>query len=309
MLESFVDWRPSTVSRLLLTHIETVLAAYKEQGYILTLRQLYYQLVAGDLLPKQWADPATGSTNNVSSYKRLGNIVNRGRLAGLIDWNMIEDRNRTVQANSHWNSPKSILNTAAKSFYMDHWVDQEKFVFVMAEKDAVSNIVEPICSKYDVQYMANKGYSSQSAMYRLYQRVQTEIYEGKEIICIYLGDFDPSGLDMDRDIFDRMNLFLGFSPSFGQEFPIKRIALTMPQIKEYKPPENPAKVTDTRYAAYVEKHGEKSWELDAIKPNILAEMLEDEILEHVDMEKFEKIDKQQEEWKKEMLEFANGWED
>jgi hypothetical protein len=274
MRETFIKWRPSDSSFLLLVKVNQVLKLYEEQGYKLTLRQLYYQLVARGYIP-----------NNVKSYNNLGNIVSKGRLAGMIDWNMIEDRVRVPAINTHWDSPEQILKAAADSYYRDHWEGQKCHVEVWCEKDAVSNIIEPVARKYDVTFMANRGYSSQSAMYEAYQRMLKKEHEGKEIWIIYLGDHDPSGIDMTRDIRDRMALFFD-DPYFEG---VNRIALNMDQVDEYDPPENPAKTTDSRYEGYVKEFGRSSWELDALEPGVLSKLVEDAILRHLDVDLFNKV--------------------
>ncbi|GAG06587.1 unnamed protein product, partial [marine sediment metagenome] len=101
MKQEFIDWKPSNVSLQMLYQIDIILNEYAQRDLILTLRQLYYQLVARALLPPNWADKDTGSTNNPRSYKRLMHIVSQGRLAGLLDWNMIEDRGRKIERNDH----------------------------------------------------------------------------------------------------------------------------------------------------------------------------------------------------------------
>lgn len=310
MKEQFINWNPNRASKHLLGEVQTILKQYEEQGYSLTLRQLYYQLVARDLLPEQWADKDTGSTNNPQSYKKLGHIITKARLAGLVDWDMIEDRSRSILKNSHWNNPKHILNAAAKQFYMARWKNQPNYVFVMAEKDAVSNIIEPVCREWDVPFMANKGYSSQSALYQLYNIFEEKIDNGKDIHCIYVGDFDPSGLDMDRDLRDRLQLFLSNNVIFFDHIrllDLKRAALTESQIEKYKPPENPAKVTDSRFKQYMKKYGKSSWELDALEPATLEEIVKNAILKYVDMEEFERVEEKEREIRVKIKKFAETW--
>lgn len=225
MKEFFEEWNPSKKSKWLIAQINEILGDYEAQGYELTLRQLYYQLVSRDLIP-----------NNVSEYNKVGNVVSRGRLAGLIDWRMIEDRVRVPKSRAHWESPQEILKQATNQYYRDRWKNQEYYIEVWCEKDAVSNILEPVCHKYDVTFLANRGYSSQSAMYNASQRFDRAVQEGKEISIIYFGDHDPSGIDMTRDIIDRQSLFLQHDASND----VIRAALNMDQVEEYRPPENPA---------------------------------------------------------------------
>ena len=294
MKEKFIDWRPASASKSLLIDITKIFKHYKELGYRLTLRQLYYQLVSRDIIP-----------NSTKEYSKLGNVVSKGRLSGLLDWSMIEDRVRIPKRNQHWNTPNEILKAAAHSFYMDRWKGQEYYVEVWVEKDAVSNIIEPVCSKYDVLFMANRGYASQTAIYDAFHRVRNS-YAGecKQPVVIYLGDHDPSGIDMTRDITQRLETFL---ESDGDCVPIiRRIALNLDQVKKYQPPENPAKMTDSRFKAYREKYGFSSWELDALEPSVLETLVENEINRWVDMDLFNKIEDKEDEQKQKLIDLSDN---
>jgi len=267
----------------------------------LTLRQLYYQLVSRDVIP-----------NSQAEYNRIGNIVSRGRLAGLIDWSMIEDRVRIPQSRSHWNSPKEIIETATRAYYKPRWDDQEYYVEVWCEKDAVSNIIQPVCNTWDVTFMANRGYSSQSAIYEASRRFQIAHFEDKKLILIYLGDHDPSGIDMTRDIRERMELFLEYRELVAEvDIPldVHRLALNMDQIQRYNPPENPAKMTDSRFKGYVEIYGVSSWELDALAPKVMAGLVEDKILEYLDMDLWNAVVEAEESDKERLMEIAKEWGD
>jgi len=271
MTEAFITWRPSSDTQALLGVIDTVLSEYEAMGYQLTLRQLYYQLVSRDVIP-----------NTVRQYKALGGIVSQGRLAGLIDWKMIEDRVRVPVANTHWNVPSAIMKAAAEGFYIDRWRNQRHYVEVCCEKDAVSNIIEPVCRQWDVLFLANRGYSSQTAMYDASKRLLRADREQKLCIVLYFGDHDPSGLDMTRDVQDRLAIF-------GARVEVHRVALSMAQVEKYDPPENPAKQTDSRFAAYAAEHGDSSWELDALAPDVLAKLVEKAITKYVDKTEFGRV--------------------
>lgn len=282
MKERFVSWKPTGSSHALLVGIQEILEEYRNQGYKLTLRQLYYQLVSRDRI-----------ANKTSEYKRIGNIVSRARLAGHIDWSMIEDRVRVPAINAHWDSPKGILKAAANSFYMPKWIDQDYYVEVWCEKDAVSNIIEPVCRKWDVIFMANRGYSSQTAMYDGFNRL---CHSGGRAVLLYLGDHDPSGINMTDDIKNRLGTF--YYQDQDEDFDdVKRLALNMDQVERYNPPANPAKVTDSRYKKYCDNlginwsYGASSWELDALEPRVLSEIVEQNILRFLNISLFRNIEK------------------
>ena len=193
MKEAYVEWEPkSAANRQLLADTQAVVEEYVGMGYVLTLRQLYYQLVSRDILP-----------NNDKQYKRLGELVKNGREAGHIDWNAIEDRGRVLVSPPEWSSPKQILIGAARQFRLNRWRGQDHYVEVWCEKDALSSVLEPVCDRWHVRFMANRGYSSATAMHRGAQRLAEAAHSGQQPAVIYLGDHDPSGIDMSRDIENR----------------------------------------------------------------------------------------------------------
>ena len=288
----FKDWNPSYKSEFLIARINEILAQYEEMGYKLTLRQLYYQLVSRDIIP-----------NSMREYNKIGNVVNNGRLAGLIDWDMIEDRVRIPDSRAHWESPSEILDMAARMYYRSRWDNQDYYIEVWCEKDAVSNIIQPVCRNFDITFMANRGYSSQSAMYEGSLRLWEAYDKGKVPIIIYLGDHDPSGIDMTRDIEDRLGIFLENNGKFKS---VSRIALNMDQVEKYNPPENPAKMTDSRFMTYVKTFGHSSWELDALEPKVLENLIQTEIEQYINWDDWNEVIELEEEHKKLLLEISNN---
>lgn len=257
----------------IITQANAILTNYAVQGYDLTLRQLYYQFVSRDLFPAHWADKVTGSTNNERSYKKLGSIINDARLAGLVDWNHITDRTRNMRQNSHWDDPEDIISQCSRSFQIDKWADQANYVEVWVEKDALVGVLEVACAPLDVPYFSCRGYTSQSEMWAAAQRLIQQIKKGKRVSIIHLGDHDPSGIDMTRDIEDRIGLFVNTHTGKRSWFNLERIALNMDQVRQYAPPPNPTKLTDSRAQGYLSEFGEECWELDALEPAVLTALI------------------------------------
>jgi len=214
----YISKRLHSSSERVVHQANKIIDEYQNEGLRLTLRQLYYQFVARDLIP-----------NNQREYKRLGTIISDGRLLGLIDWNAIEDRTRNLLSNSHWDNPGQIIRAARDSFRLDHWEDQEYRVEVWIEKEALVGVIARICQNLDIPYFACKGYVSQSEMWGAAQRI---INYNATTTVLHLGDHDPSGLDMTRDIEERLELFNAHNVH------VERIALNYDQIQEYNPPPN-----------------------------------------------------------------------
>jgi len=282
-----------------------ICAQYQAQGFDLTLRQLYYQFVARGLIP-----------NTDKDYKRLGGIINDARLAGRLDWDYIVDRTRNVRSLPHWNSPAEIVEAVSRQYRIEKWADQPVRIEVWIEKDALVGVLDAVCPGLDVDYFSCRGYTSQSEIWGAAQRLREYLNAGQRVVVLHLGDHDPSGIDMTRDIRERLELFIGkdwyrehageddlewFDEDDSDEWEmnesevwqhindhlmipaddirrvppliVSRIALNMPQVQQYNPPPNPAKTTDARFAGYITRYGQQSWELDALDPATLAALI------------------------------------
>jgi len=291
-----INFRKSSLDLIKL--INGVVSEYSNQGYELTLRQAYYQLVARGYIP-----------NNERSYKNIGNLINDGRLAGLIDWNSITDRTRYIRGNSHWERPEDVIASARYSYLLAKWKGQPNYVEVWVEKDALIDIVSQACRPIDTPHFSCRGYTSQSEMWSAAQRFISQQHREQRII-IHLGDHDPSGIDMTRDIQDRLNMF-------GADVYVKRVALTMDQVDTYNPPPNPAKITDSRCDKYIQEYGEESWELDALEPQMLTQLIRDEVTAYRDDDLYQQICDREKQEKAELrmvednyhetIEWLKGW--
>lgn len=299
---SKIAFRPASLSPdnvVRLEMINSIIEEYKAQGLILTLRQLYYQLVSRDVIP-----------NNVKEYRKLSVLLVEGRMAGVVDWDAIEDRLRQAEKPSSWNDPREILDSAIYSYARPRQEGQSVYLEVWVEKDALSGVLSRVTSPYHIPIMVNRGYSSASAMYDAFKRFEDAQSNGQAIRILYLGDHDPSGLDMVQDIEGRiLEFFFGrhftqgkrslkvprehfrqhLEDAIGLDFEIIAVALTRDQIRQYNPPPNPAKMQDPRARDYVSAHGRKSWEVDALKPEVLNQILEDAIADHMDAEQYARM--------------------
>lgn len=267
-----ITFKSKTLAQI--ERINAIIDEYLDAGYTLTVRQLYYQLVARDIIP-----------NNEKSYKQTTNIVNDARIAGLIDWDAIEDRTRAFVERSRWRKPQDILSACASQYHTDPWKTQDHRVFVIVEKEALVGVFESVCHEYDVPLLAARGYPSASVI-REFARKEIEDSDDKDVVILHFGDHDPSGIDMTRDLQERFRMF-----GWGAPFTLKRMALNYDQIEELRPPPNPAKTTDARFVRYRQQFGPSSWELDALPPDLLSGMARDEIVRHIDDKAWSKWEK------------------
>jgi hypothetical protein len=297
-LELFIERRFSRESLALIERANEIISDYQSQGFTLTLRQLYYQFVSRDLLP-----------NKQSEYKRLGSVINDARLAGLIDWEAIEDRTRNLHELATWATPNDLLDAAAQQYRSNLWDDQEYRVEIWLEKEALVGVIEPACDRWRVPYFACRGYTSQSEQWRAGKRLSTHCDRGQRVLILHLGDHDPSGIDMTRDNADRLAMFaqLGDLALPDDVLEVRRIALNMDQVRRYRPPPNPAKLTDSRFGGYAAKFGEKSWELDALSPTVIDQLIENEIRSVLDFDKWRGAEEREDAERRALLALAHEW--
>lgn len=336
-----------TDKRRIMSAIVDVCEEYLENGYTLTLRQLYYQLVSKDFIP-----------NHDKVYKKLSSLKDELVYAGVVDWSVFEDRGRVASTPYYEESVSQALDYTARTYRVDRQKNQGVKAEVWTEKDAISGILKRVTVPFGITLVVNKGYTSSTAIYSAYRRFKNEIGEGKKVVILYFGDHDPSGLDMVRDIRERLmfmfvngqldetgdafevdwnddpvyfeeiidnwamnddetdythecdnyyhdedcmsvheddgNEFFDIRKAFFKHhFQIQQIGLTMEQIKEYNPPPNPAKITDPRAKEYVSRFGQVSWEVDALRPKVMEQIVKDAIEREIDMDIYNNVLKEE----------------
>ncbi len=297
-------FKPETLD--MIAKVVAIVEEFAAQGFDMTLRQVYYQLVARDLFPEsrrwsqsggKWVRDPNGTNNALPNYSWLGDVVSDARLAGLLDWSRITDRTRNLRKLNHWNQPHEIVADASRWYNRDLWASQDYRPEVWIEKDALVGVFEDVCTSNDIPYFSCRGYTSLSEMWVAAQRLYKHIDHGYKVVIFHFGDHDPSGIDMTRDITDRLTMFMRHhwaedrnydlsskhylevaADEVREMFEVRRMALTYDQVDEYGPPPNPVKQTDARWKRYVQETGlSESWELDALVPSVLTGLVEEGI--------------------------------
>lgn len=266
-------YEPKNFQGETLRTIGVVNALLVKYGGVVSLRQMYYRLVARNIIP-----------NTEQSYNRLGRIISEGRLAGLISWTAFEDRNRGLVGLQHHRGPRDAFEEMRDNYRIDLWRNQEFRPEVWVEKAALEGVVGEICHKLRVNFMALRGYNSSSEAWQASRRFRHYMEQGQRPIVFHLGDHDPSGIDMTRDNRRRLELMVG-APVM-----LQRLALNWNQIEEFDPPPNPAKETDSRFDAYEAEFGTRSsWELDSLEPTVIQGLIEDAVNRIRDPDKWDEM--------------------
>lgn len=272
MKECFVPRDFNLKQRARIRRADSLLEEYAAMGLTFTVRQLYYAFVSENIIP-----------NAFNEYKSFLELIKNARLAGLLDWDLIEDRTRELEGYLMFASPRAALDHTIGRYIEDAWEDQDVYCEVWIEKSALVGVLYQPCWTYRLPFMACRGNTSTSEIYVAANRLVEQIDKGKRVVILHMGDHDPSGMDMTRDNYDRLRLL---SRDAGIE--VQRIALNMDQIKQYDPPPQWAKTSDTRYKGYVEQfQTDKSWELDSLKPDVLMEIVSTAVRPLIDHDKWE----------------------
>lgn len=266
--------------------IPTALEILREYSSRITIRQLFYRLVSQGIIK-----------NSENCYNTLIQQMITARRDGRIPFGAFEDRTRHSREgelpNLAWDKAEDIfknsvevyenaeeialrqMKNAYSSFDLPFWYNQPYYVEVWLEKEALANLFEPITQKYQVTCVPCKGYPSLSLLYDCSKRLRT-VPSNREIRILYFGDYDMRGLNIQQ------NIEKNFLNDFGIEIEVIRYALTKEQIESYQLPPNPAKSTDTMARGWIETHGNVAWELDALEPHILENLVENAIKQQID---------------------------
>lgn len=252
-----------------------------------TVRQCFYYLVSTNVLK-----------NTEEEYGRLCRFLVRARKAGFIPFEWIEDRSRRALIIPVYSSIQEFIEEMAKGYWKDTWENQPYLIIIILEKEALTSIVWDVASYFNVPVFPTRGYVSWSILYEKFRKLVNK-YLDKPLVVIMLGDYDPSGKDIQEDCVKKLE-FLGCSPDI-----VEKVALTKEQVEKFQLPPQPAKKKDPRYEKFSKQYGEYAVELDALKPSQLKEIVGDAILKYLNAEAFVKdqeIEKKQRERLKEMTE-------
>lgn len=246
----------------------------------LTLRQIYYQLVAGLIID-----------NRLNEYKRLSTLLSDARHSGELSWEAMEDRSRVYLSSSGWVSRKAFVEFEVKYFLKDYrrdlLQDQPIRPEVWIEKDALSRIAHDVARKYCVPVIAARGFSSTSFKNECRNRILANHRQGQQTAIVYLGDLDPSGWEM---LPAMMRTFRQKMDLSEEHVTSCRCALNREHVERYQLPRSidAIKEKDSRTPGYRKLFGDLAVELDALRPSLLEDMVRQAIEANLDMSLFKR---------------------
>jgi len=239
----------------------------------LTVRQVFYQLVAGLIIE-----------NSQNRYQSISRLTTKLRRLGILPWECIQDRTRRLTDKRGFEDAGTFLRqqlTGLSATYDRCLVqNQENYVEIFTEKDALAGIIEEVSWIYCVRIVVCKGQISATFLNDYTDRAKEAIRRGQDPVILYFGDLDPSGARMSVTI---KNILLNYHNLYVH---LDRIALNMNQVEEYQLPQSidAIKTKDPNYNWYVKQYGDIAVELDALHPKQLQELVKSGLVLYLDIE-------------------------
>jgi hypothetical protein len=207
-----------------------------------------------------------------ASMQKVYRLLKEARKRGMIPWHWIVDETRDLERAPSWDDPAAFVRTVSRAYRRDFWTQQPSRVEVWSEKGTVRSVLAPVLNKYGVGFRVMHGFSGATTLYDVAQDD-----DGRQLIILYVGDYDPSGMWMsEHDLPDRLAKY------GGEHVLLVRIALLKTDIGDL--PSFPAsdKRKDPRFNWFRRQFGKRCWELDAMDPNDLRARVEEAILAEIE---------------------------
>ncbi|WP_210236426.1 MULTISPECIES: hypothetical protein [unclassified Mesorhizobium] len=253
----------------------------------ITGRGIGYKLFTAGLIPSM-------STNDMAKVYRLLRIA---REQGDIPWDWIVDETRELERVSTWDDPAQYARVVARSYRRDFWNLQPHRVEVWSEKGTVRGVMKPVLDHYAVGFRVMHGFAGATTVH------DTAMDDdGRDVVVLYAGDFDPSGMYMSEvDLPRRLAKYGGHHVKFV------RVALTLDQTIGLPSFQAYDKRADKRYPWFSANHGANCWELDAMDPRDLRECVEEEIKALIEPEAWARCEKVNAAEHESLQSILSGW--
>jgi hypothetical protein len=229
----------------------------------MTVRQLFYQLVSRGVIE-----------NNTGSYQSVSRVMTKARNDGRCSFDWIVDRSRPEYTPQVWDDAAGYAETVKRSYRKDYWTTQPTYCEIWVEKDAIIGSIEDLTNELGVKVRVGRGFVSTTKAHEIARRFSQV---KKDIVIYYLGDHDPSGVSMERELTNRIRAY-GSPP-----FTLKRLAIFAGDIRKFKLPPLRVKMSDSRAEGFLAKYSNRCVELDALPPNELRRRIREAVEELLDV--------------------------
>jgi hypothetical protein len=264
-----------------------------EAAQPITGRGVGYKLFVRGLIPSM----------KTSDMKTVYRLLKEAREQGIIPWDWIVDESRQLEKRASWDDPDDFVQTMINNYRREYWNQQPVRVEIWSEKGTVRGLLRPVLDEYGVGFRVVHGFASATIVHDV-----AIDYDGRELIVLYVGDWDPSGLCMsEQDLPERIKKYNG-----GHVI-LKRVALVQDQLvglpsfpASDKGPKN-GKKGDPRFKWFVKNYGDRCWELDALDPNVLRDCVRKHIESYIEPVAWERCKTTERAEEAALREFMKNW--
>ncbi|MGA5566633.1 hypothetical protein ACPCUV_36450 [Streptomyces platensis] len=251
-----------------------------------TLRQVMYRLATEGVLP-----------HTASKYRRLSAQLAQARREGRFP--DLIDTVREVHVPPTWPDVGAFVQEMPDWFRLDRTAGQEHALYVAAEKDTLRQQLTGWLAEYGIPVLVVRGFGSQSYVDVVRDRTARD---PREAHLAYIGDFDCSGSDIERDWVERTACWSR----------VTRVLLTYDQVREYELPATEGKRGDPRWKAFAARYGfdpaqPVQWEVEALEPDELQRLVLAAVAPYVDRAVLARQIAREEEQRRALADFLGGW--
>jgi hypothetical protein len=263
----------SAAKGLFLQAVQAIIKA-RRQYWPVSDRQIHYALLNDPPLIHA-SKPDSVYRNDAASYRAVVDLVTRARLDGTIPFDAIGDETRPVQVWNVHRDPRAFVRSELGSMFRGYWRDlmqsQPNHIELIGEKNTIGSILRPVAQDYTIPMTTGRGFCSLPPRHAMAKRFRAS---GKQkLVLLIVSDFDPEGESIAES----------FARSMRDDFGVKaihpvKVALTAEQVEKFKlPPGGHAKQKSSRYRSFVAKYGQYVFELEAIRPDVLQQLVREAV--------------------------------
>jgi hypothetical protein len=234
----------------------------------------------------------------LAEMQRVYRLLKLAREQGTIEWGWIVDETRELEINATWDDPEDFIRSIQRNYRREFWNNQPVRCILVSEKGTVRGVLKPVLDALGVGFLPVHGFNSATCVHNL-----AESDDGRQLILLYVGDYDPSGMFMsEEDLPARLKQY------GGGHVEVRRVALTPAHTTGLLSFPAADKRKDPRYRWFASHHGDRCWELDAMDPRDLRDCVEAAIKELIDPEEWARCETVNAAEKTSIRDFLRGWE-
>ena len=202
-------------------------------------------------------------------YRQIQLQLSNMRRDKIIPYGWISDSSRRGWHVVTHRDASDFLRNMAGLYRADIWSGCGAYVEVWCESRSIAGVIEPDCREMAVSLYPCGGFTSWTLPYEAAQAINHETDYGlKTAEIIYVGDYDPAGVLVDKSLLKQLKLHL--APDIEINF--RRVGINHDQIQKYNLPTKVRKPGERR-----SPHIKETVEAEAMPAHIMRRLVRDAV--------------------------------